>query len=57
MEVTLDVRDVKDIQLSELHESKDYFWRELTIKTAQGELRISLYTRDTSNEDVLKVKA
>ena len=57
MEVTLDVRDVKDIHLSELHESTDYFWRELTIKTAQGELRISLYTRDTLDENVLKVKA
>jgi hypothetical protein len=57
MEVTLDVRDVKDIHLSELHESTDYFWRELTIKTAQGEVRISLYTRDTLDENVLKVKA
>lgn len=57
MEITLDVRDVKDIQLSELHESTDYFWRELTIKTAQGEFRISLYTKDTFNENALKVRA
>lgn len=57
MKITLEVRDVKDIQLSELHESTDYFWRELTIKTAQGEFRISLVTRDTLDENALKVRA
>jgi hypothetical protein len=57
MDITMDVRNVTGIELGTLNESNDYFWRELVIKTEQGEVRISLYSKDMCNEDALKVKS
>ena len=59
MDINLDVRDVVRIEMSELRESSsgDYYWREITIKTDKGEVRISVYSKDTSDEDALKVMA
>ena len=57
MDISLDVRNVTSIELGDLNEATDYFWRELTIKTSQGEVRISLYTKEPYDDDALKVKA
>lgn len=57
MDITMDVRNVTGIELGTLNESTEYFWRELVIKTEQGEIRISLYSKDLFNEDALKVKS
>lgn len=57
MDITMDVRNVTEIELGTLNESNDYFWRELVIKTEQGEVRISLYSNDSFNEDALKVRS
>ncbi len=59
MDISMDVRDVTSIELGEIHESTsgEYHWRELTIKTAGGEVRLNLYSKDVFNEDALKVKS
>jgi len=56
MEVTLDIRKVTSIELDPQHESENHMWRELVIRTADGVVRISLYSDDI-DEDALKVKA
>jgi len=59
MDINLDVRDVVRIEMGETHESSsgDYFWREITIKTDKGEVCISVYSKDTLDENALKVMA
>ncbi len=59
MDINMDVRDVTGIELGEIHESTsgEYYWRELTIKTTGGEVRLSLYSKDLFNDDALKVKS
>lgn len=59
MDINLDVRDVVRIEMGEINESTggEYYWREITIKTDKGDVRINLYSKDTFNEDALKVMA
>jgi hypothetical protein len=59
MDISMDVRNVVGIELGEQHESTngEYFWRELTIRTSDGEVRVSLYTKDMFDDDALKVRA
>jgi hypothetical protein len=52
--MNVEVRNVVSIDLGELlqNEKSDYYYRTITIQTAEGELEIKLYGK---NESALKV--
>ena len=57
MDISLDLRNVTSVEMGEITESTNYCWRTLTIKTTQGDLQLTLYTReDGYDPDELKVR-
>jgi hypothetical protein len=59
MDISLDVREVERIEMGEMNESSggEYYWREITIKTTKGDVRITVYSKDQFDENALKVMA